>query len=430
MRIEIGGWESNGLRCPDVDVRLVVDGKIPSVALVQMPNGTGKTTTLEMLNATLSGTASDWKPEKVKSYRRAGESHARGRFRATLLVDGKPLTIELILNFETGQVSYKTTSPGSGGVVPRWHVPPSINRFLRPEFLGLFIFDGEFAGRLLDGNQAEADHVVDALCQLYLLDEISDFSREYWRRYSKTHSTKTSSGLSKLELQRNRLAVRERAVIVAHRDAKAQMESLDREILELKQKIESRLGRVEATRKRSEHAERQRLASASEVRAANGSLMSAMRLPHAIHPSISQRLTDLRDNLDRLKLPENTSAQFFRELVDDDECICGRPMTTEAVQQIRDRANRYLDADDAGLINALKRDIEQFVVGSDDSDDDSGYARVVRLSEALRLAVRQEIEARQEGRALMQQLIEQGDDELADWQSPCWYANGPIGRAP
>ena len=55
MRIEIAGWRGEGLRCPDIAVDLVRDGRIPQVSLVQMPNGTGKTTTLELLNATLNG---------------------------------------------------------------------------------------------------------------------------------------------------------------------------------------------------------------------------------------------------------------------------------------------------------------------------------------------------------------------------------------
>ena len=74
MRIEIAGWESEGLRCPDVAVDLRRGGQVPSVSLVQMPNGTGKTTTLELLNAALSGSAQDWRPEQVRGYRRAAKA--------------------------------------------------------------------------------------------------------------------------------------------------------------------------------------------------------------------------------------------------------------------------------------------------------------------------------------------------------------------
>src|SRR5262245_25546067 len=148
MRIDLAGWESSGLRCPDAKVELRRGAKVPKVALIQMPNGTGKTTTLELLQATLSGSAQNWTEEKIRGLRRVDDPTAIGMFKVTLLVDGKQLSIELTLDYDKGEASYRTTSPGSGGVVPKWHVPPQVNRFLAPEFLKLFIFDGEFADRL------------------------------------------------------------------------------------------------------------------------------------------------------------------------------------------------------------------------------------------------------------------------------------------
>ena len=138
-----------------------------------------------------------------------------------------------------------------------------------------------------------------------------------------------------------------------------------------------------------------------------------MRLPHALHPAMSTRLADLRNNLDRLKLPENTSAQFFEELLREPQCICGRDMDEAARGEIRTRAKYYLDADEAGIINALKRDIEQFTATT---EEDAGYARVVRLGRELSAASRKERAADQQVRALKQQLIDGGDDQLEAWQ--------------
>ena len=47
MNIEIKGWKSEGLRCPDVDFNLDKNKRL--ITLIQMPNGTGKTTTLKLL---------------------------------------------------------------------------------------------------------------------------------------------------------------------------------------------------------------------------------------------------------------------------------------------------------------------------------------------------------------------------------------------
>ena len=219
MRIELAAWESTGLRCPDVAIDLRRDGNVARVSLIQMPNGTGKTTTLELLNATLSGSANGWDQAKVRSYRRPGDQATAGHFCVTLLLDGKPLSIELVLDYETGSARYLSTSPGSGGVEQRWYVPPAAHRFLTPEFLGLFIFDGEFAGRLLDGNYAEADRVVDALCQIYLMDHVAEFARAYWENASKRSTTRTSTGLAKHVTARDDLVARVTKIKSAHREA-------------------------------------------------------------------------------------------------------------------------------------------------------------------------------------------------------------------
>lgn len=111
MKIEIAGWESEGLRCPDLKVSLLENGVPARVTLIQMPNGMGKTTTLDMLKATLDGSAVNWLPEDILAFRRPGETCERGRFRVDLLADSKPVAFELSLDFSEGLVQYRTTTP-------------------------------------------------------------------------------------------------------------------------------------------------------------------------------------------------------------------------------------------------------------------------------------------------------------------------------
>lgn len=93
MRIELAGWNSEGLRCPDVEIKLMADDRIAPVSLIQMPNGTGKTTTLTMIRAAMSGEAQGWTAGKIKSLRRPSESLSEGRFILNLRVDDQSLTI-------------------------------------------------------------------------------------------------------------------------------------------------------------------------------------------------------------------------------------------------------------------------------------------------------------------------------------------------
>ena len=217
--------------------------------------------------------------------------------------------IELTLDYETGRASYRSTSPGSGGQVGKWHVQPALKRFLTPEFLSLFIFDGEFAGRLLDGGQAEADRVVDALCQVYLLREASVVAEEFWKQQSKADSTKTGKGLEARREERDRLAEREKMVWERLARAKVEIAEIGAEVAGLEAKISERMDGVEETRRLREEAAGRRAEAQGDVAERRAHLMNSLRLPYALHPALAKRLTGLRDSLDRVRLPENTSAQ-------------------------------------------------------------------------------------------------------------------------
>lgn len=433
MRIDLAGWSSRGLRSPDVDVNLAdADGTPAKVALIQMPNGTGKTTTLELIKATLSNTAGSWNPEKVRGFRRRLDTRTEGQFIVRLMINGRPLTFELTLDFENGAARYRTTNLGSGGIAAGWTPPPDVHRFLSPEFLRLFIFDGEFADELFDPARAEADRAIDALCQLYLLKDASDFAEAEWDRKSKAGGPKTDAGLQRYQADQTALLKREDELRRMESAAAREVQRLGKLITDLDAKINERLASMKSTQ--AEHAQALQSLNDSkrDVLAAAGSAMSAVRMPLAIHPEFGKRLIALKENLDHLRLPENTSAQFFEELVQEDECICGREMTAGARTEIAARAKRYLDADESGTINALKSDIDKFTTVDGEEPLDQRLAGQLR---ALGIARRAEHQADQLVRTLKQKLIDEGDDQLRAWQteldeSQTKYAelNGILGR--
>ncbi len=73
MKIEIIGWKTKGLRCPDMDINLLFGVNQAHVSLIQMPNGTAKTTTLSLIRAAMSG-------EKVRSFCMVNKFNSRGTF--------------------------------------------------------------------------------------------------------------------------------------------------------------------------------------------------------------------------------------------------------------------------------------------------------------------------------------------------------------
>ena len=411
MRIELAGWSASGLRCPNVRISLrPSDGAPARIALIQMPNGTGKTTMLQLLSATLSGSAQSWNSEQVMSFRRPGAENDRGLFEAHLLVDGRQLSVELTLDFAAGNATYRTTNPGSGGVMQGWRVPPAVHRFLTPEFLSLFIFDGEFADRLLDPRHHEAEKAIDALCQLYLLDHVREVVGEYWEAATHDVGARTSVGLQKWQRVESKLRSRIAEVKRARSEAVAAIAVNAKRLTELQSEIAARISGVEQTRDSYEDAKKRESDAKELVASSSTQLLGLLRNPISVHSMFAQDLRALRESLDRLRLPENTSAQFFEELLEEPECICGRLLDDDARLAISERSRRYLDSDEAGTLNALKLDIARHITG--DGDAELEHGRVLQVKQVLSGAVRARDTAKTNARTLRTMLIDAGDEEL------------------
>lgn len=408
MKIELKGWESKGLRCPDIAIDLLMNGGIAPISLIQMPNGTGKTTTLNMLRAAMSGEAEKWGEQEIKRFRRPGEENVNGVFSVHLLVDDKPLTFELTLNFEEGTARYRTTSPGSGGVVHGWHPPVTVHRFLTENFVRLFVFDGEFADNLLNNSMSEAEKAIDALCQLYLLDEIGREAEDAWQKASRNKSVKTDQGLGLWQKKEEKLKTRIHHITEAKKKAVVDIEKLHTEIIAFDTKITERMGNQKHLRDKYEEKKREENEAQKEVEKINIGVMGLIRQPQTLTTSFANDLIELKDQLDKLKLPSSTSSQFFVELIEETQCICGRPMNAEAKATIKEKAKRYLGEETSGVLNALKTDIDTMVM----QDESSKESDLTSAIEALDLAITKKRQIEAVSRALWDQLIEEGDEEV------------------
>lgn len=407
MDIGLLGWCSEGFRCPDVKVDLV-DGAFPSkVSLVQMPNGTGKTTMLNLLRATMSGVATSWDSSKIQDYKNIYDYSEKGVFTVFLQVDGQPLTFELTLNFEDGAARYVTTSPGSGGIKKGWAPPPSVHRFLTPNFVDLFIFDGEFADRLLKDEYSEAEKAIDSLCQLYLLEEIKDEATLVWEKATQNKSTKTKQGLNKIKKRHAKIVKRINEISKARKQAKRDIRELESEATELKKKIDESIGKTSKLREKYDSTKEEEHQLEKDIELSLQGVMGLIRQPQVLTNQFCADLKELKHQLDVLKLPESTSKQFFTELLTEEVCICGRPMTEAAKAEIGKKSKAYLGDEVSGFLNALKADIDMMVL-----EDDPSSPNLEELIEDLDSSLLEKGKIESLLRALWDQLIKDGDDQL------------------
>jgi DNA sulfur modification protein DndD len=344
-----------------MEIQLNQDSGVPSVALIQMPNGTGKTTILNLIRAAMTGLAEKLSPKEVKRLQRSEDSKSEGKFTLFLNVDGRALTFEMRFDFIEGSVRYRTTHAGSGGIRSGWDPPSNVRRFLNEQFVGLYVFDGELAERLLDSTKSEAEKAIDALCQLYLLDMIREQANENWERVTQG-KPKTGTGLTKWQ---NNLETYEKYLghlLKEEEKANKELLIINKEISHL----EKELGELISSEKNaaSELEEKKRIEQSARenLTKSTDQVMTLIRQPHALHEAFRQSLIQVKENFDRLKLPESTSRQFFLELLEEENCICGRPLDDETKKNIGAHADEYLGKEISGVLNTLKQDIDLYLL--------------------------------------------------------------------
>lgn len=362
--IKLIGWSANGFRCPDHQVDLLNhDNEEPyRVSLIQMPNGTGKTTTKDLLRLALSGGALSLRPQEIRAFGKHEDSFVPGVMEVKLWVNKKVVTFVMTFDYAQGKASYKTTykSGQNSGFVP----PQEIKNFLNTQFINYFILDGELAEKLLNDEQAAAQDVIDALFQVDSLKKIAARVEDYWSQHADSVTTRTQQGLTR---QKNRVdEIKSRLRVLEEESS-----DLDKKIIVLQEdlaakKLEHQTA-IEKNRTQNSdllNAQEKLHNLKTEQIQKTSALLELCASPHNLSGIFAASILNLKLGLDRVKLPEAAAREFFEELCDEPECICGREINPDVANTIRAKASQYLGSDDVSLLNALKTSIDE-AVGSD-----------------------------------------------------------------
>jgi DNA sulfur modification protein DndD len=358
MKITINGWESFGLRCPDVKVNLLKNSTPSRVALIQMPNGTGKTTTLKLIRASLTGAAQNWSRDEITELKSLKNPNVQtGKFILELSVDEKPLVIETIIDFVEAKVRYRTSSILLGGVEDGWRPPPNIKRFLEEKFVSLFIFDGEFAADLLDSTKTKATEAIETLSQLDLFDEVVSEADFFWEKQKRDASGTSKPYLNSLKEREAALTRRLAELKKSRETAQNDVASFSKRLAEVDAQLDEKIGQNETIRSEKDRLSKAKSDADAELSTALEKYMQDLRYPHKLYDGFVRHLNTFKVSLDQAKLPDTSSRQFFIELCEEINCVCGRPIGPNEQNHIREHAEHYLSGDISGVLNAIKNDI-------------------------------------------------------------------------
>ena len=363
--MRILGWKAQGLRCPDHEIICQDDtGNPQRVTLVQMPNGTGKTTTLELLRAALSGSATNnnWDPHKVREYCKKNGAHAYGLFEVKLLLNERRVTIQMDFDFDAGRINYKTThTSGQGGQRHGFHPPYGFQKFMDHEFVNFYAFDGELAESLLDKTESDAEMVVEHLFQINSLRILSNKVDEYWDRKTQSVNATHERGLNRRRNRLEKLKKRYRKLKTERNKLQNARLGVSTKLEEKNQLYQDEINKEKHRARQLTNAEIKANGMAAQVNQQALDVLEQMRDPHTIASHFAEEIMELKSGLDRAKLPESAAREFFEELATETDCVCGRPIDDEISNTIKSRASHYLGSDDVALLNSMKSDIQDAV---------------------------------------------------------------------
>ena len=347
------GWKVQGLRCPDHEIDCCDSSDTPArITLIQMPNGTGKTTTLTLLRAALSGAAEDWDAQTVRSMSKKGNEQGAGKFELALTENGKRITVLMTFDFESGDVQYRTTW-GSGQEIG-FNPPRSLTRFMNEEFVDFYVFDGELAENLLKPKETHAEQAIESLFQVHLLEQMRGPIESYWKDLTSSSTTKNQRGLTRRLNLLAKWERRKKTLVKLERKLRDDLASVESRLATRKREYSQQIEKEEQMAEAIKNAEDHRDQLDATVDRLARELLNDMRAPQSLSSSFAQAMIALKSGMDRLKLPKSAAREFFEELAQEDDCLCGRPIDDDVRAAILERAQQYLGEDNVTLLNAIK----------------------------------------------------------------------------
>lgn len=411
MKIRITDWRCENLRIGEGVESFELGDPPARWSLIQMPNGLGKTSTMTLIRAVLG--EEKLSPEKVRGFR-ASDSVKTGVFELGLLIEGrsgdpsKHYRLTANFDFKDGNCQYSTlrSEERGGGREPGLILPPDLKHILKPEFIRLFVFDGELARDIRDLNKAAADRAIRTLYQLddistlqeLVTNEVSNLQQALERTSGKTqkgvsrHQNLVDDAMNQLKALEKDL--REKGIkYTKHEEERAAVSA------EINSHI-ARNGDLEARRVRLvEEAEN----LDGDIQSSTSQAFQAFRNPATLSPAIKFRLTDLGTTLTRARLPKSVSSDFFEEVAEEGECICGRPIGPAERAVLAERKEQYLAQDQISAIATMKERLN------------SSAATETSFPDSCEI-LQEKLEARQANRKAMarlkQEAEERGDGDI------------------
>ncbi|WP_128904666.1 AAA family ATPase [Halorubrum amylolyticum] len=324
------------------------------ISLVQMPNGTGKTTTMNLIRTTLLGKEMD--QDEVRSYQPSDFDAIEGAFEIDLVSSGEPFTLRLELDYEVGDHSYRHIKPKEvgGGDMAGHFLPNELNNVITESFVDLFVFNGELTEEFIETGSDEAENALKIVNFLNRLENQKNQIQQTVQNRQEDASVTTQQGYRNIQTRLETTEEKLEELQEKRDELEDAVEDHEETIEELEERRQDILAENEEQLEKDKRLERKIQNLENELETATKDLLSTMRKPSRLDEDLNDDMEKLLENMKIMQLPKSTSQEFFTELAEGKNCICGREIHEEHEQEILDNAEKFLSEQDIGVLNSLK----------------------------------------------------------------------------
>ena len=357
MDVRILSWKTKGLRVPDWEINIdPANGK--KTAMIMMPSGMGKTTTLKLLRYSFCDYSKILQKKDISSLQNLNTKEPVGEFTINIKIDNQKYRIKSIFDFNKLTLSYETTDP-IDGTSKGLNLPDQINKYLDQEYIEKTFFDLELVEKLFESTAATDS--INKLYKLYYFKQIGNVLDDYLvKKQNESSSGKINKKeLEELKLNRDKLINKQKQLVNQNEKNLNELENLKLEKKKF-EKIKNEIENSKITIKEKIDNSREKISLAkNDLKEGFTDLYSKIRNPILINNEFKKKLINFESNLNNLKIPESVGRAFFDDLIKSKSCLCGHEMSNEMKENILKSKESILSEDTWLILSVLKHKIRK-----------------------------------------------------------------------
>ena len=352
--VKILGWETKGLRIPDWKIDTIINDE--NIALILMPSGMGKTTTLTLLRYSFFDYSKIVTKSDIEVLQSKDKKIKEGEFNLKLKINNSKIRIQTIFNFENYTMSYKTTTQATEGTIPGLKLPNELNKYIDQEYIEKTFFNLELVEDLFKSSHAER-----SVRKLYKLDYLSDIKNLLFN-YLKEQQSKSKAKVSNEKINQLTLKISkiEKQIDLINQENNKNQLSYEK-LLDEKRKLEKEqkaIGNKNIEIKNAIERATARQAECETALSKNYEIFfNKIKNPMNLNPEFRSKLNNFVKNLARLKIPKSVGESFFDDLIREEECVCGNHMNEQMIKKILQNKESILSEETWLILSNIKTKI-------------------------------------------------------------------------